>query len=315
MARSGVTAASGDKRNTGDTLAEQMEVLDQRRVRRAFARAMPAAGADGLVQQTAAELLDRLAPVRITPETVIDVGCGHGGMTRGLERLYRRAQVIGVDFAPELLPTVRGRRLFGRRLLAVGGDMRRLPLADASVDLVVSNLALPWIDDLPQVFREWRRVLRPEGVLMFSAFGPDSLAELRAAWSEVDAYAHVHDFADMHDIGDAMLDAGLRDPVMDVDRITQDYPDLLRLLQGVRTVGVTNARPSRRRGLVGRDAWQRLQAAYPRSAEAGTWPLSWEVVYGHAWGASHARSGHGNAQEFHVPIDSIGRKSTNNAER
>ncbi len=289
-----------------------MEGLDQARVRRAFARRGRAADGCGapLVEQTGAELLDRLAPVRIEPAIVIDAGCGSGGLTRGLGRLYRRADVVGIDFAAELLPAVRSRRLFGRRLLAAGGDMRRLPFADASVDLVVSNLALPWVDDLPQVFREWRRVLRPEGVLMFSAFGPDSLAELRAAWREVDDRRHVNEFPDMHDIGDAMLDAGLRDPVMDVDRVTEHYTGLEALLRGVRAVGVVNAQPDRRRGLIGRGTWQRLESAYPWAADAGARPVSWEVVYGHAWGAAQARSGHGNAREFHVPIDSIGRNAT-----
>lgn len=293
-------------------MAEPTEDMDLARVRRAFARGGHGADARGsaLVAQIAEELLDRLGPIRIEPATVLDAGCGRGGLTRGLGRLYRRADIIGIDFAAELLPAVRGRRLFGRRLLAAGGDMRRLPFADASVDLVVSNLALPWVNDLPQVFREWRRVLRPDGVLMFSAFGPDTLAELRAAWREVDQHTHVNEFADMHDIGDAMLDAGLRDPVMDVDRVTEHYADLGTLLRGVRPVGVVNAQADRRRGLLGRAAWQRLESAYPRTADGGSRPVSWEVVYGHAWGASRARSGHGNAREFHVPIDSIGRHST-----
>lgn len=282
-------------------------VRDARHLRRILARST-ASPATGIVREVAAELLDRLAPVRVRPRRVLDLGCGGGALAQELARMYRDADVLGVDFVPGLLAPMTRRRLFGRRALPVAADVRRLPVADASVDLLVSNLVLPWIDDLPALFREWRRVLRPEGVLMFSTLGPDTLAELREAWSQVDAHPHVHEFADMHDVGDAMLGAGLRDPVMDVDRVRRDYSDVRDLLVSLRVAGSVNAHPARARGLLGRTAWRRLQAVYPAGPEPGAIQASWEIVYGHAWGAEIARAGHGDAREFHVPIDSIGHR-------
>jgi malonyl-CoA O-methyltransferase len=277
---------------------------DARHLRRVLGRGV-ASPTSAIVREVGAELLDRLAPVRIRPRRVLDLGCGSGALAQELARRYRDADVMAVDFVPRLLAPMARRRLFGRRPHPVAADVRRLPVADASVDLMVSNLVLPWIDDLPALFREWRRVLRPDGVLMFSSLGPDTLAELRTAWAEVDAYPHVREFADMHDVGDAMLGAGLRDPVMDVDRMHRDYRDLRELLTALRAAGSANTHPQRARGLMGRGAWQRLQAV---CAPTGSVRVSWEIVYGHAWGAEIARAGHGDAREFHVPIDSIGHR-------
>lgn len=294
----------------GGSLSEQLrKQLEPAAVRRHFDRAAASyEAASDLQQEVAAELLDRLAPVRIRPDRVVDLGCGTGGLTRELARMYRRAEVLGVDFAPAMLGRVRGRRLLGRRPLAVGADIMRLPLSDASVDLLVSNLAFQWIEDATALFAELRRVLRPDGVLMFSTFGPDTLGELRAAWRQVDQHDHVNRFADMHDIGDAMLAAGLRDPVMDVDHHCRGYADLPSLMRAIKTIGAANANRERRRGLTGRSALARLEQAYDARDESGHPQATWEVVYGHAWGAPIARAGSGDAREFHVPIAAIGRK-------
>ena len=281
--------------------------LQPRVVRRAFERAATGYERNAVLQREIAdELLDRLAGVRITPRSVVDLGSGTGHAARVLARMYRGASVFGVDFAPAMLQQFRRGWWPRNRPLPVCGDLLRLPFADASIDLAFSNLAFQWIDDLPALFAELRRVLRPEGVLMFSSFGPDTLAELRAAWATVDEGIHVNRFADMHDVGDALLGAGLRDPVMDVDRLSREYDDLRALMRAIKSIGAGNAAAGRRRGLTGRVVLERLEAAYPARTADGRPRASWEVVYGHAWGATIARPGHGDAAEFAVPVDAIG---------
>lgn len=281
--------------------------LDPLVVRRAFNRA--AGGYErhaDLQREVAGELLERLEGIRIDPRMVLDLGCGTGHASRVLARMYRRATVCGIDFAPAMLHEFRRGWWPRGRPLPVCTDLTRLPFADASVDLLFSSLAFQWIDDLPSLFTELRRVLRPEGVLMFSSFGPDTLMELRTAWAAVDEGQHVNRFPDMHDVGDALLQAGLRDPVMDVDRLTRSYSDLRGLMHSIKSIGAGNAAAGRPRGLTGRGVLRRLEAAYPDRDEAGRPRASWEVVYGHAWGASIARPGHGDASEFAVPVDAIG---------
>lgn len=269
------------------------------------------AGADVLAQwrdELADELLERLAPVRIAPQQILDIGSADGGVARGLSRQYPRARVTSL--APARVAGARARAWPWRRgPAAVAGEPARLPLGDASVDLIVSNLAFVWEGRLEALFRELRRVLRPEGAIMFTMLGPDSLGELRSAWSELDPHAHVHSLPDMHDIGDAMLAAGLRDPVMDVDRERRPVADLATLLRLLKQARPGAAPAPARPGLTAPTTLERLAAAYPVQDGEGRPLVSWEVVFGHAWGASTPRSGHGDAREFHVPIGAIGRRS------
>lgn len=292
------------------------ESLDPRAVRRAFERAAATYdGAADLQRETADELLDRLAAVKIEPERVVDLGCGTGHALQGLQKLYRGAEVIGVDFSHAMAARARSRprgsARLRRRPLAICADMERLPLADASVDVVFSSLAFQWARDPVALFGEVRRVLRPDGAFMFASFGPDTLFELRAAWAEIDDRVHVSQFPDMHDIGDAMLGAGLVDPVMDVDRQRRAYEDLPALMRSIKAIGAQNAAHGRPRGLTGRGVLRRLERVYGDRTDDGRPLASWELVYGHAWGAQISRPGSGTAQEFHIPLESIGRARTN----
>ncbi len=222
---------------------------------------------------------------------------------------------ICVDFSHAMAARARSRPRGGARLrrrpLAICADMGRLPLADASVDVVFSSLAFQWARDPVALFGEVRRVLRPDGAFMFASFGPDTLVELRAAWAEIDDRVHVSRFPDMHDIGDAMLGAGLVDPVMDVDRQQRTYDDLPTLMRSIKAIGAQNAARGRPRGLTGPGVLRRLERVYAARTGDGRPLASWELVYGHAWGAQIPRPGSGTAQEFHIPLESIGRARAN----
>ena len=168
-----------------------------------------------LYDEVQKRLLERLHYMRHQPQTIVDVGCGTGKAVRGLQRAYPRARVYGLDLAEAMLLRARSNfRLLSRKRL-VAGDMERLPFAAQSFDLVFSSQALPWCNDLKQVLHEFVRVMRPGGLLLFASFGPATLRELALGWQAVDEYPHVHRFIDMHDVGDAMMAAGLAQPVVD----------------------------------------------------------------------------------------------------
>ena len=189
----------------------------------------------------------------------------------------------------------------------VCADASALPLSDHSVDVLHSNLCFQWIDDLPALFGECVRVLKPGGLLVFSTFGPDTLKELRAAWAEADQQPHVSRFLDMHDLGDAMISAGLRDPVLDVDRYTLTYSEPRMLLKELQGLGATNADRERERHLLGKKHYQRMLAAYETMRVDGRIPATWEVVTAHAWGPppgqSRRMAGGGEMASF--SIDSL----------
>lgn len=257
--------------------------LDTRRVRRSFDRAAGTFdGAAVLHTYVRDDLLSRLDWMALAPRVVVDAGAGTGHASRALIRRYPKARIIAVDFSPRMLHAAGRRQSWLRRFARVCADAERLPLADGSVDLILSNLMLQWCNpDL--VFAEFRRVLAPRGLLTFTTLGPDTLRELRSAWAEVDSRTHVHQFIDMHDLGDALVRGGFASPVLDVERYTLTYADVRRVAADLKATGARNATMGRARGLTGRRQFAALQAAYEAYRQEGRLPATYEVVFGHAW--------------------------------
>jgi len=259
--------------------------LDQQRVRRNFGHAANSYDHhDALQREVGDALLERLGFYLETPQRVVDVGAGTGRGTALLKQRYPKAEVIAVDLALPMLRVAKQHSSWLKPFRRVCAEATHLPLADHSVDVLYSNLCFQWVDDLPALFGECMRVLKPGGFLAFSSFGPDTLMELRAAWAEADQLPHVARFLDMHDVGDAMLNAGLRDPVLDVFRYTLTYSEPRKLLEELQGLGATNADRARARGLTGKGRYQRMLAAYEAMRVDGRIPASWEVVSAHAWG-------------------------------
>lgn len=234
-------------------------------------------------------MLERLQYMKIEPQRILDVGCGEGHAATQLAERYRRAQVLGLDFAYPMLRAACARpswaqRIFGRaRVAYVCADFFATPLPAACVDLVWSNLALHCAGDPLPVLAEMRRVLKVGGLLMFTCYGPDTLKELKSAFAACDSRPHVHDFIDMHDLGDMLSVSGFAGPVMDMEFITLTYLTADALLADLRATGQTNALAARRRGLTGKGIFKRMRAAYESVRREGRVPASFEIVYGHAW--------------------------------
>jgi malonyl-CoA O-methyltransferase len=260
------------------------ESIDKRQARRSFERAAAAYDEVAVLQrETAQRMLDRLDYIRHEPGLILDVGAGTGEATQALGRRFKQARTIALDFALPMLQRARKRGSWLRRPRCVCADAEQLPLADRSVDLIFSNATLQWCNDLEGTFREFMRVLRPDGLLLFSTYGPDTLQELRASWAAVDGTPHVSPFADMHDIGDVMMRVGLVNPVVDVDRLQLTYTEVSGLLRDLKTLGAHNVTVGRQRGLTGKGRLQSMMQAYEAYRRDGRLPASYEVVYGHAW--------------------------------
>ena len=274
--------------------------VDTAAVRRAFARAAATYDAAAVRQRVVGRrLVGRLDVVRLAPRRIVDLGCGTGEATAELAARYPDAALVGLDIALPMVQAARARLRRGRsvyrRLVApltgyageaaqfVCADAMRLPFAGVSFDLVFSNLALQWVNDLPRAFADMRRVLRVGGLVTFATFGPDTLKELRAAFARVDGHTHVNRFVDMHDIGDMLAAAGFADPVMDMETITLTYATPKALMLDLKAIGATNATRGRPRGLTGRQRIARVFALLDKLAQDGRIPATYEVVYGHAW--------------------------------
>ena len=258
--------------------------LDKQQVRLAFERAAATYDeAAELQSEVGDRMLERLDLVRLQPARVLDLGAGTGEFSKALLQRYRKACVVSLDIALNMLRHTQNRGGWLRKPACVCGDGERLPFSDNSFELIFSNLMLQWCMDLEPVLAELRRVLAPGGLLMFTTFGPDTLQELRASWEAIDGFTHVNAFIDMHDVGDALVSTKWAEPVMDSERITVTYREMRTLMEDLKHIGAHNVTAGRPRGLTGRQRLQQVEQAYETFRVDGVLPASYEVVYGHAW--------------------------------
>jgi malonyl-CoA O-methyltransferase len=269
--------------------------FDKQQVRRSFERAAQSYDQVAILQrEVGLRMQERLDLIKLKPLRVLDAGCGTGYALSFLRQRYPQAQLLALDIAASMLqkacapPAERSlvdwwQSLFRVLPEPVCADIEHLPFSGGVIDLVWSNLCLQWANDLDQALREAYRCLSPGGLLMFSTMGPDTLKELRQAFSAVDGHAHVNRFIDLHDVGDSLVRCGFADPVMDMETLTLTYAELKDLMKDLKALGAHNALRVRHPGLMGRGRWEALIQAYESSRYEGKLPASFEVVYGHAW--------------------------------
>ncbi|WP_428100386.1 methyltransferase domain-containing protein [Candidatus Rariloculus sp.] len=277
--------------------------------RKLFDRASASFRAASVVHDEARDrLLRRLEYVRLSPETIVDLGCADGRGARALAARYPDARVVAVDASRAMLKlAARTLRRQGNAAV-LGGDAERLPLAGNAAQLMLANMVLPWCR-AESFFAEGARVLSDGGLLLFATLGPDSLQQVRRAWAAVDDRIHVHGFFDMHDLGDLAVAAGLREPVLDVDRIELSYRDVGALVRDLRDCGGVNVAAGRRRTLTGPERWKRFERAVLAHKRDGRFAITVELIFGQAWGAGVQRRHAEAPGEIAVPASGIGRVS------
>ncbi len=289
--------------------------IDKRLVREAFSKAAP--DYDGLAvlqKEIGKRLLERLDVIKIQPKRILDVGCGTGAWNNDLAQRYKGVEIISLDIAPGMINYARNQlsawtRRFGKRRF-ICADAEQLPIADNSIDMIVSNATIQWCQDLDAAFAEFQRVLRPGGLVMFTTFGPDTLTELRQAWATVDDAVHVNAFIDMHDIGDALIRARTSDPVMDTENITLTYGDAKTLMRELKGIGAHNVTAGRNHGLTGKTKFKNMLSAYEQfRRDDHTLPVTYEVVYGHAWAGDTSETQQQDSDgTVRIPLSSLRKK-------
>lgn len=287
--------------------------LSRRAIRAHFGRAagsyLAAAALQNIVQD---QLLERLAAIKSPPQRILDIGSGPGRGALALRKAFPNAQIVALDFALPMLAQIpvksRWNPFSEPTIHRIAGDAAMLPLAGACADVLFSNLCIQWCLDLAPLFAEWRRVLKQDALLAFTSFGPDTLLELRQAWAQVDQGAHVNQFFDMHDIGDALLRAGFKDPVLSTERYTLSYPSVRALLAELKAIGATNALNARRTGLGGKAAIAQMIQRYPVDAD-GRVSATYEVVFAQTHAPAHGVPIRGAGAEIaSVPVSAITRR-------
>lgn len=269
--------------------------IDRMAMRAAFEKAAPSYDAAAVLQLEVARRLDeRMNVMTMRPVSILDAGSGTGFVSSLLAERYPKAKITALDLAINMLKQARNKRSFkqrwNKRFHYVNAEVENLPLADASIELVISSLTLQWCQDLTKVFAEFRRVLAPGGLLLFSSFGPDTLKELRHSWAEVDDAPHVNEFIDMHDVGDALLQSGFSDPVMDMEMLTVTYKDVQTVMRDLKQIGAHNVMQDRVHTITGKQKIKQMIQSYEQFRQNDVLPVSHEVIYGHAWVADDMKT-------------------------
>jgi len=262
-----------------------------------------------LQREIGSRLLERLDFRRHEPAMILDLGCATGDSSRALVEQFPGANVCALDGSTAMLARLEPDH--GNGLSGLCADMHALPLAPDSVDLVFSNLAISWGRDLQAIFTGLRRVMKPGALLVFTCFGPDTLYELKSARQKAGGRPLVPAFPDMHDVGDELVRAGFREPVMDADRLTLEYPDLPVLLVELEATGITAIGGENWRDAIDASGTEQLSEAYARSQSDDRFPAVFEITYGTAFAPEEGqpvKTAEGDVATFSV--DSLRAKST-----
>ncbi|MDG2376217.1 MAG: methyltransferase domain-containing protein [Woeseiaceae bacterium] len=253
--------------------------------------------ADYVHRNTCDGLLDRLEPVAINRGVILDLGAASGAGSKRLARSFPGSRVIGIDISGRMLARAKKKQRFFSQVRQVQADAMRLPMPSQSVDLAFANLVLPWVADIDGCFAEMNRVLNKNAVFAFASLGPDSMREFRETVQSLDVAMEICTFPDMHNIGDALMHAGLRDPVLDVDRLQITWSSFDTLLADLAACGAIR-RPQSEEGA----PFRSLAPVFPGRDASGHIAIELELVFGHAWGSGPQS----DAGEFRIDPSAIG---------
>ena len=250
-------------------------------------------------------LCQRFEYYKLMPSRVLDLGSGPGVFTHQLKSRFPKAHVVALDISHPMLKQIK--RRLRRPISKIAGSINLLPFRDKSFDVIFANQVIHWASSFEVLFKEIHRVLKPSGVFVFSTLGPDTFKELATAWDGVDKHQHIYHFEDMHLLGDALLRSRFLEPVVDMEYLTVRYPNVKALARDLKAQGVNYAGTAIRKGLLTPRLWRKFELAYEAFRDSDKLlPLTYEVIYGQAWGSQVQLSS--PSGEVIVPISQLKKK-------
>jgi len=258
-----------------------MSILDERAYLRFQGQASENfACADFVYMEAARRLVDRLGVMQCSHESCLQIGPMHTSIQSLLSEHYPGIGYSQVEDEKELCA-----------------------LDSNSQDIIIACLNLSVLE-LEETLVEARRVLKEGGVFLLALLGPNTLSELQQSFSQ-DSYPHVYQFYDMHDVGDMLLHLGWSGPVMEMHNLSIHYKTLEKLFVDLRMMGCQNALENRRRGLTGKSLWANMQKKYKQYYKDECYPVSIELILGHAWKSGVKRNHHQESSETVVPVSDL----------
>lgn len=251
--------------------------LEKTRVAQSFSRAASTYDSVASLQRKVGDLLLKRVSDNASAQHVLDLGCGTGYFTPRLQQVFPYALVTGVDIAEGMLQFARSH--LSEQNAWVCSDAEQLPFATDSVDVIYSNFALQWCANLPKLFAELRRVLKPTGELIFTTLGPATLHELKSAWRLVDNHVHVNEFHERDMLLSQLQKAGFGQVDYEHSPEVMEFEHLSDLTRSLKALGAQNVNAGRLTGLTGRKKIQSFKQAYESMRINNLLPATYDVFY------------------------------------
>lgn len=249
-----------------------------------------------IVSQKLAEgLFSRLDFIKMNPQSILDLGTGTGAALPELLSRYPDAQITAIDKSEQMLALAQS-KVEDARVTWVCADFFENPLPGQTFDLIFANDILPWVDSIAGFFQRCLAALNPEGLLLFSGLGVDTLKELKRANDVSKAGLQINSYYDIHDLGDALVHLGYSDPVLDLQYLKLTYQTVNHLFNELKCSGMDLALPTKE-----------LHAAYEQTHE-GRYPATFELVFGHARRGEMIIRRHTPGEPIHIPLSDIKRR-------
>lgn len=252
-------------------------LLDKKQVAHSFSRAAATYDSVADLQRTVGDALLKKINHRQDVQVVMDLGCGTGHFTPQLQVQFSQALVVGVDLAEGMLRFAREQHANQDNWLC--SDAEQLPLADQSVDIIYSNFALQWCANLPRLFAELGRILKPGGELIFTTLGPATLHELKSAWQQVDNRVHVNQFHEREVLLHDLTQQGFTQIEFEHKPAVMQFESLSDLTRSLKALGAQNVNRGRATGLTGRKTIQAFKQAYENFRRDNLLPATYDVFY------------------------------------
>ena len=250
------------------------------------------------------DLIDRLIPIKINPKIAVDLGSALGLGAKFLDTNYPACQITNLDISRAMLLGSINNNKTSCHINQVQASAEALPFKNNSIDLIFSNLLMPWINNLSFFLHEINRVLSKNGLFIFSTLGPDSFADIKTTWLNLDNFEHVNKFIDMHIIGDQLLNSGLSNPVLDSDRLIIKYEDINAFFKDITATGSRNCLRHRNHGLTGKNKFNSFKEHLEKLKKNNYFSVELELIFGHAWSGNFQST----PNEYTVNVSNISKR-------
>lgn len=253
--------------------------IDKNKVKQSFASAVDSYDEMAYLQRKVGLQLFQQISEESDYGLVVDVGCGTGFLTQQLIDLALVKQVLAIDIALSMVRRTRAKLEEVENTQYICADAECMPLKKHSVDMIVSNLALQWCQNLTAVFNGFKNTLNRDGQLLFSSFGPATLQELKRAWVEVDDYSHVNEFYSADEIHDYLAQAGFTDIKITTKFYQSSYQTVVELMRELKGIGAHNVLSNRNRKTTSKTHMQTMISAYEQNRINGMIPATYEILF------------------------------------